>query len=327
MFFETKNLCFSYCKKPLCLKDVNITLNKGDKAIFLASSEMGKTTLLKVLSSFESGYYGIIKLNNKDLKSINDKDKNFSILLANPVVFANKTIKQNIKYFCDICDLEMFSDDGCCDFLKKWNINHQINEKMKALYLFEKMKFSIARALLKNPTILFLDDQFDGLSEYEKIEMIKIYKNLLANENLTIVSCVGENTFKILFKNNEIYINRVFYLCDSIIKEYKSLDDFVKKLENLDVFNFVEGFKLVECELIFENNKFKISCNGETAEVLSDKCYKKLIKLNVENFDTYDCVVAFKNNINKDLTEVDLAEMIDKRLAFLYSKMGGEKLI
>ena len=109
MFFEIKNLCFSYYKNPLCLKDINLSLNKGQKVFCVASKDMGKTTFLKVLSSFELSYFGQILLEGKNLKSLLDNEKKFSLLFSQPVVFNKKTIKENLDYFCEVEGLEKYS--------------------------------------------------------------------------------------------------------------------------------------------------------------------------------------------------------------------------
>ena len=81
-FFEAKNVCFSYYRKPLCLKDVHLSIKKNEKVILLAPEEMGKTTFLKVLSSFEDKYFGKILYNGKDLKTLGDEEKNFSLIFV-----------------------------------------------------------------------------------------------------------------------------------------------------------------------------------------------------------------------------------------------------
>ena len=133
MFFETKNLCFSYYKKPLCLKDINIKIKKRQKLICLASNEMGKTSLLKVLSSYENSYFGKILLAGNELKTIEDKEKNFSLILEKPILLKRKTIKENLDYFCEINNLQMLTDEEINQFLKNYKIDRKSNEKIKKL--------------------------------------------------------------------------------------------------------------------------------------------------------------------------------------------------
>ena len=104
MFFDVNRLCFSYYRSTMTLKDVSFSLEKNMKVLILASKDMGKTTSLKVFSGFEDSRFGNIYLNGKELKQIDDKDKNFSLVLSDPVLFENKTIKDNLNYKCEVCE-------------------------------------------------------------------------------------------------------------------------------------------------------------------------------------------------------------------------------
>ena len=115
MFFETKNLCFSYYKNPLYLKDVNFSIAKNSKTMVLASKDSGKTTFLKVLSGFEDSRFGNIYLNGKELKEVSDKNKNFSLVLADLILFERKTIKQNLDYQLQISEIVGVDDESFHD--------------------------------------------------------------------------------------------------------------------------------------------------------------------------------------------------------------------
>ena len=68
--FDIRNLCFAYYRNPLCLNDVSFVVEKNEKVIILGAKEMGKTTFLKALSSFDDTYLGQIFYNGKDLLQI-----------------------------------------------------------------------------------------------------------------------------------------------------------------------------------------------------------------------------------------------------------------
>lgn len=329
MFFETKNLSFSYYKKPLCLKDVNISLGQGEKTVFAASQDMGKTTLLKVLSTFETSYFGKILLNGQDLKQMQDAEKNFSLILSDPVVFKNKTLKQNLDYFCEVNNLGLLSDEQVATILKEWEIEKQPSDKMLKLSLFEKKKFAIARALLKSPLIIFLDDQFENLNECEQAKMVDIYAKLLNNNDLTIIAAISESAFKLIFgENKKTCFDKFFYLCDSVVREYKDEKEFLAKRENLDVIKFENNLKMIEVELFFENNKYKIALNDNDVAVLDETLYAALDVLKLENFESESCVIVIcEKDYRENLTARGLVQMLLISKAFLYSKLGGEKLI
>lgn len=328
MFFEIQNLCFSYYKKPLCLKDINLKIEEMQKTIFVATKDMGKTTLLKVFSGFEDSYFGKILLKDNDLKKIADKDKNFSLLLSEPVFFDKKSIKQNLDYFCDINNLDCFSNNQINNFLHNWKISKCASDKIKKLSLFEKRKLAMMRAFLKSPNILFLDDQFENLNNQEKKEMAEIYSNIFDHKNATIISCIGAESYKILFSNAfDIGYDKFFYLCNGIIKNYKNAQEFELLRENFNIVEFLPYYESFPVDVVFENGKYMLVKYSE-AIMLDDKYSKRFKKLKLENGEIEECLLLPTTPINKnELSVDDMVKMLEKNEANLYAVLGGEKLI
>jgi len=328
MFFETKNLSFSYYKKPLCLKDVNFKLRKGDKCAVVATTDMGKTTLIRVLSGFECSYFGKILLNNVDLKMVSDKDKNFSLIFSEPVFFNKKTIKQNLDYFCEVCGFETFSEDYINTQLKSFDIEKIASDKLSKLSLLEKRKLMILRSTLKNPQILFLDDQLKDLNENERTEMLKVYEKLLYDKTLTIIFAIGEDAYREIFsKKNNFLFDKFYYLCDANLKEYKDNAEFEKLRENYNMIAFLDGCESYLVDLVYENGEYKI-VKDVSAEVLDENIFCGKESLKLENFDSVECLFVIKTNeIKGEPSLVDMANYLKNNKANLYALLGGEKLI
>lgn len=318
---KVQNLSFSYYKKPLCLKNINLEIKQGSKNLLVASAEMGKTTFLKVLSSFETHYFGKILLNNKNLKDIDDKGKNFSLVLDKPVFLENKSIKQNFDYFCEIYDKPLYSENEINSFLAEIKISQDLSVKINKLTQFEKKKLAIKRAMLKRPTILFLDDQFFGLSEEEQNKMTAIYEKLLTDKSLTIVFALGEVGIKNIQYAQNFKINNLFYLCDANIKNYASINEFLDKKDNFDVFKFLDGYLSYAVNLIFNDDKLLLEYNGETYPI-----DEKLLK-NAKLDDDTECLLIMKDDKKDDISAKILVEHLKNKQANLYDRLGGNKLI
>ena len=323
MFFETKNLCFSYYKQPLCLKDINFSIEKNQKMICLASKDMGKTTFLKVLSSFESSYFGKILINGKNLKDLNDADKNFSLLFDEPVFLKNKSIKANIDYFCELNNLALFSCEQIEVMLSEWKFKRSANDKLSKLSLFEKRKFAIMRALLKHPAILFLDDQFENLDENEQCEMREIYLKLFSDESLSIIAAAGEFCYNHILKTDIAFDGRLCYLCNAELKFYDNFSDFEAKRDNYDIVNFLNDYESLLVDVLFEDKKYKLIFNGEIAELKND-----LIQKSFNNFENQECLILLKREALADNINIKtLINLLENDDANLYALLGGERLI
>lgn len=321
MFFETKNLCFSYYKCPLCLKDVNISFEKNEKILLLASKDSGKTTALKVFSGFEDSRFGNIFLEGKEIKEIEDKDKNFSLVLSEPVFFEGKTIRQNFDYLCDVCQIERLSSQKLKELLNEFEIDKDESIKIKKLSIVEKRKLQIARSNLKKPTILFLDDQFEDLNDDETNEMFNIYKKLMQNKSLTGVFAIGDGTYKkIGIKLNDFKIDKIFYLNLAKIHEYKALKEFDNCHETFDMLKFFENVTIQNCYIEKDGKFYSLCQNEERLFVFDNKYSKKLSELNLEFGDVEYCFVYIKSGeLIKNINQKEFFDKIDKKEIFIYS--------
>lgn len=311
----------------MTVRGANFSLNKNEKILFLASNGMGKTTMLKVLSGFDDSYLGSISLNGKELKDIDDGEKNFSLLLDEPVFFKNKSIKFNFDFLCEILGKDKFDDDSLSNILAQIGVERKVSEKISKLSLFEKRKLAVLRSKIKSPTILFLDDQFNDLEEKESLGMEDVYKNLL-NETGTGIFAISDETFK---RYREIFDNakfsKVLYLCDAELFEFKSIAEFEKLLLRKNVFEFVEGFYSLEC-LIFRSEDCYTFCQEDVREIEIEKSLNaKLDELKLEIGETEKICLKSKQEINFDsVDEHEFNEMLKSGRVLVYLMLDGKKL-
>lgn len=328
MFFETKNLCFSYYKSPLSLKDVNFSFHKNAKVVVLASKDSGKTTLLKVLSGFESSRFGNIYLNGKELKTIDDKNKNFSLVLAEPVLFENKTVKQNLSFQLELVE-KTADDESLVKILSEYGLEVGLNQKVKKLTLVQKRLLQIVRAMLKTPQILFIDDLFEGLENDDLLKVFQIYEKLFNDKNLTIVSTIGDETYKkFRLDLNNLNIDKVIYLNLAEIKEFKSLKLFENSYASLDALKFLSDVKLSFRAIEKEANVYSL-LNGEFIQFKFDNYFKNLLDLLKLDFaETEECaILLLENKELDDLNEKEFNDLLKNKQCFIFSNLTGNCII
>lgn len=330
-FFETKNLSFSHYKQPLTLRDVNLKINKGEKVLILASKDMGKTTFLSVLSSFYDNYFGQIYFNGVELKTIPDENKNFSFLPSKPVFFEKKSIKYNLDFFCKNNKIINFSDDELSKILSENLFDKNIFTKVLNLSLNEKKHLSLIRSLIKNPNIIFVDDQFEVCDKKENVysSIEKFYTKLL-NVESTIFFALSENslkTYENLFLNLDI--SRVLYLCDAKVYEFKSIPNFYQNLLNLNQFLFFNCNNKSYLGNIFKSNsKFYLSLSETISIAFSEKFENKLINLNLTNNESEEIVLYLEDNLTiDDILNENFNKYLVERKILIFSKLDGERLI
>lgn len=304
-FFDAKNICFSYYRKPLCLKDVHLLLNEKEKVILLAPEEMGKTTFLKVLSSFEDKYFGKIMYKGKDLKTLGDEEKNFSLIFAEPV-FIRGSIRKNIDYLSDTLKREKLSVDELQLLLKEFEINKDENVKIKKLSLLEKRKLMLLRAYIKKPDIMFVDDIFDGLEPEKMLKLLKVFN--YATENVATIFASGSETFKVIGeKITKINFSKVFYLNNANYYEFKGIDEFLKSKVDFMSLSFREDWQSKLAFLTRECDGYYFSIEELVFYKLDKKFHDKLDALKLDIGDKED--VYFVTNIDFDVLNLENDEL------------------
>lgn len=167
---DISNLKFRYNPRSLVLNDISLKIKRGDKIAFVGESGSGKTTLAKLLLRFYEEESGCIKLNGVDISSYPLEQIRTNIAYVSQEVFLfSGTIKENLLFgnpgasdmelsrVCKMCELEDFISDLPLSY------NTRIEENGKNLSGGQKQRFAIARALLKKPEILIMDEATSNL--------------------------------------------------------------------------------------------------------------------------------------------------------------------
>jgi len=229
---EFKNVDFSYGQTKI-LDKISFSIKKGESVALVGSSGSGKTTIANLLNGFYNSNSGSISIDGMEISSITRDSlyKNISIVTQESILF-NDTIMNNIR----IGDLDSMDED-IVNAAKEANAHEFIIQQIEKydtnigdyggkLSGGQKQRLTIARAMLKSPSILILDEATSSLdSESEKkiqdaIDKLMLDKTslIIAHKFSTIKKCdkiilidkgriVAEGTHDELINSNSSYKN------------------------------------------------------------------------------------------------------------------------
>ncbi len=191
---EFKDVSFSY-EDTLILKRINLVIEKGKTIALVGSSGAGKSSLADLIPRFHDVSSGEILIDGINIKaySLNSIRSMMGIVTQEPILF-NDTIANNISLGIDnatIIDIEKAATvANAYDFISKKEdgFNTNIGDRGNKLSGGERQRLTIARAVLKNPPILILDEATSSLdTESERLVQDAI-NNMMQNRTSIVIA-------------------------------------------------------------------------------------------------------------------------------------------
>ena len=208
-----ENVSFSYGdEKDKVLNNINFQINKGEILALVGPSGAGKSTLVDLIPRFYDTLSGSIKIDGKDIKKlkINSLRSLMGIVTQETFLF-DDSVKANIAY-----GVENISDDEIKDaaiaanaheFIKELpdGYNTIIGERGVSLSGGQKQRIAIARAIVKNPPILILDEATSSLDSESEKHVQSAIENLMSERTVFVIAhrlSTVHNANKILVLEN-----------------------------------------------------------------------------------------------------------------------------
>lgn len=190
-----ENLTFHYPEKQNVLDNINLTIKSGEVVAIVGPSGSGKTSLAHLLLRFYDPQQGRILIDGKDIRhgSIESLRGQIGIVPQEMILF-NETVRYNISYGRkNATDEEITSAAKAANahvFISKMpqGYNSVIGERGIKLSGGERQRLAVARAILKNPPVLILDEATSSLdAESEKLVQEAI-ERLMSNRTVILIA-------------------------------------------------------------------------------------------------------------------------------------------
>lgn len=201
----------------LVLKDINLDIDEGNFVSIIGKSGSGKTTLLKIISGLKKQTKGTVILNDKILSNdgifVEPEDRKLGLVVQEKVLFPHLNVQDNVQFGITSDDKK---NEKCIEMLKKFHISDLIDKYPHEISGGEAQRVALARTLVTKPSVLLLDEPFNGLDQGLKDEIYPDIKRILKENKMT--------TIMVSHDLNEVksLSNKIYELNNATLRKYES---------------------------------------------------------------------------------------------------------
>ena len=190
-----ENVTFSYPDGTIALKNISTKIKGGSTVALVGKSGSGKSSFINLIPRFYNITSGDIKIDGQSIRNLNIVSLRKEIaLVSQEIILFDDTIKSNIAYGkINASDEEILtaSNNAVADeFIKKLPNGYDsiIGENGVMLSGGQKQRLSIARAMLKNSSIILLDEATSALDTESETKVKYAIDNLIKNRTTIVIA-------------------------------------------------------------------------------------------------------------------------------------------
>ncbi len=192
---EFRDVSFSYDPKRPILTNINLTVKAGEVIAFVGKNGCGKTTLLGMLPRFYDPHHGAILIDGQDIRTLNLRSLRSRIaVVTQDTILFDDTIYNNIAYGnrrASSDEVEAVARQaGADDCISRMPEGYQtqVGEAGSMHSGGEKQRIALARAMLRNPSILILDEFTSQIDSESEARIHKTIREFAQGRTLFLIS-------------------------------------------------------------------------------------------------------------------------------------------
>ena len=216
---RVENLSKSYGKgeaKVDALKNINLSIKKGEFIAIVGPSGSGKSTLLHLLGGVDKPTSGNVFINDINIYDLKEKDlaifrrRNVGLIYQFYNLIPVLTVKENILLPAEL-DNRKIDKEYLEDLLKTLDLKERENHLPSELSGGQQQRTSIGRALINRPSIVLADELTGNLDSKNSKEIVELLKVSVKKYNQTLIMITHDT-------NIALQADRVITIEDGIIK-------------------------------------------------------------------------------------------------------------
>lgn len=162
------------------LSDINLDIDSGDFLTIFGPNGAGKTTLIKIMSTLITPSSGTVSIEGNDVKEAAQAvRKLIGIISHETYLYQDLTAGENLWFFGKMYGMDRDKLEARIhELVEQVGLQYRLDDRVGTFSRGMKQRLSIARAILHDPKVLFLDEPYTGLDQHAAATFDKILGEL-----------------------------------------------------------------------------------------------------------------------------------------------------
>ncbi len=223
----------SYDGQTLVVKDLNLSIGRGEFLTMLGPSGSGKTTCLMMLAGFETATHGEIRLAGRPINQVPPHKRGIGMVFQNYALFPHMTVGENLSFPLEVRGMDKAErDTRIRRALDMVQMGSFANRRPAQLSGGQQQRIALARALVFDPELVLMDEPLGALDKQLREHMQFEIKHLHEELGITVVYVTHDQGEALTMSD------RIAVFNDGRIQQLATPSELYERPEN----SFVAGF-------------------------------------------------------------------------------------
>lgn len=228
------------------VKDLCLEIRDGEFMCLLGPSGCGKSTTMRMIAGLETPTAGSLYIDGRRVNDILPKDRDVAMAFENYALYPHMSVRENISFPLEIRKLDKAAIRQKVDEVSSLlDIRHVLDEAVRQLSGGVQQRVGVARALVRNPKVLILDEPISHLEEELKAKMREELRKLQRKLNVTTLYVTHDQIEAM------VMADRIAIMNFGVLQQVDTPTTIYEKPSNTFVGGFIgePPMNLLECRL------------------------------------------------------------------------------